>query len=275
MKLAATLLMTRRTLKRSLSGTIFLMVGLFIFEFVQPLVADSLGGGAGVAAMIERLPPTFQSILKTQPEFVALSGLPGYLSLGFSHPIYYVLTTAALAALICRSLAGELDSGTMQLALSRPVSRWSVYLSRLLAVLATILIITLVTFAGMVIGIAAAKPEGTLDYVNILPTAAGAALLLAAIAGVALAISAYSDTTSQAVGWTTGFVVVSFVIDYLASVWSVMKPLDPISIYAYFDPGQGLINGALALTDVVVLGIVALAGVGVGAAVFLERDLPS
>ena len=54
MSLSATLLMTRRTLKRSLSGTIFLMVGLFVFEFVQPLVADSLGGGAGVAAMIER-----------------------------------------------------------------------------------------------------------------------------------------------------------------------------------------------------------------------------
>ncbi len=275
MSMNATLLMTRRTLKRSLSGTIFLMIGLFVFEFVQPLVADSLGGGAGVAAMIERLPPTFQSILKTQPEFVALSGLAGYLSLGFTHPIYYVLTTAALAALICRSLAGELDSGTMQLALSRPVSRWSVYVSRLLAVLVTIIIITTVTFAGMVIGVAVANPDGTLDYAHLVPTAAGAALLLAAIGGVALAISAYSDTTSQAVGWTTGFVVVSFVINYLATLWSVVEPLDPLSIYAYFDPGQGLINGVLAAGDAIVLGVIALAGAGIGAAIFLERDLPS
>ncbi len=275
MSMNATLLMTRRTLKRSLSGTIFLMIGLFVFEFVQPLVADSLGGGAGVAAMIERLPPTFQSILKTQPEFVALSGLAGYLSLGFTHPIYYVLTTAALAALICRSLAGELDSGIMQLALSRPVSRWSVYVSRLLAVLVTIIIITTVTFAGMVIGVAVANPDGTLDYAHLIPTAAGAALLLAAIGGVALAISAYSDTTSQAVGWTTGFVVVSFVINYLATLWSVVEPLDPLSIYAYFDPGQGLINGVLTAGDAIVLGVIALAGAGIGAAIFLERDLPS
>jgi ABC-2 type transport system permease protein len=273
--MSATLLMTRRTLKRSLSGTIFLMIGLFIFEFVQPMVADSLGGGEGVAAMLERLPPVFQTILKTQPEFVALSGLPGYLSLGFSHPIYYVLTTAALAALICRSVAGELESGTMQLALARPVSRTSVYLSRLLAVAVTIFVITVVTFAGMVVGVAVANPDGSLNYSHILPTAVGAMLLLGAIGGVAMAVSASSDTTSQAVGWTTGFVVVSFVINYLAAMWSVIAPLDPLSIYSYFNPAQGLINGELAWRDAVILGAVALAGVVIGGVVFKERDLPS
>jgi ABC-2 type transport system permease protein len=225
--------------------------------------------------MIERLPPVFQTILKTQPEFVALSGLPGYLSLGFSHPIYYVLTTAALAALICRSIAGELESGTMQLALSRPVARKSVYLSRILAVVVTILFITLVTFAGMVAGVMVANPDGALDYGNLIPTAAGAMLLLGAIGGVAMAVSASSDTTSQAVGWMTGFVVVSFVINYLAAIWSVVEPLDPISIYAYFNPAQGMINGALAWGDAAVLAAIAVAGTVIGGAVFLDRDLPS
>jgi ABC-2 type transport system permease protein len=273
--MSATLLMTRRTLKRSLSGTIFLMIGLFVFEFVQPLVADSLGGGVGVAQMLERLPPMFQTILKTQPEFVALSGLPGYLSLGFSHPIYYVLTTAALAALICRSIAGEFESGTMQLALARPISRRSVYVSRLLAVLVTIIIITAVTFAGMVVGVAVANPDGSLDLWNLIPTAGGAMLLLAAIGGVALAVSAKSDTTSQAVGWTTGFVIVSFVINYLAAIWSVIEPLNPLSVYSYFDPAQGMINGVVSIGDAIILGAVALAGSVIGGAVFLERDLPS
>lgn len=273
--MSATLLMTRRTLKRSLSGTVFLMIGLFLFEFVQPLVADSVGGGEGVATMIERLPPAFQSIIKTQPEFVALSGLPGYLSLGFSHPIYYVLTAAAIAALICRSLAGEFDSGTMQLALARPIARRSVYASRVLAAVITIVIITLVTFAGMVVGVVFANPEGSLDYGNLIPTAAGTMLFLGAIGGVTLAISASSDTTSEAVGWTTGFVVVSFVIDYLAGIWSVIEPIDPISIYSYFNPAEGLINGALPWSDSLILGAVTVLGAVIGGAVFYQRDLPS
>jgi ABC-2 type transport system permease protein len=273
--MSATLLMTQRTLKRSLSGTVFLMIGLFLFEFVQPLVADSVGGGEGVAAMIERLPPAFQSIIKTQPEFVALSGLPGYLSLGFSHPIYFVLTTAAITALICRSIAGEFDSGTMQLALARPVSRRSVYASRVLAAVITLIIITAVTFAGMVIGVAVANPEGTLDYGNLVPTAAGTLLLLGAISGVTMAIAAFSDTTSQAVGWTTGFVVVSFVINYLAGIWSVIEPLDPVSVYSYFKPAEALVNGTLLTADSVVLSVIAITGTVIGGAIFFQRDLPS
>lgn len=270
-----TLLMTRRIVKRGLSGSIFLLVGLFIFEFVQPLVANSLGGGQGIADLFERLPPAFQAVMKTQPEFVALSGLAGYLSLGFSHPVYFVLTAAVLIALITRSLAGELESGTMQLALARSVSRLSIYVSRLIAVAVAIVAVSAVTFAGMIAGILVGKPDGEIIYRHLLPTAIGAALLLWAIAGVTLAISAWSNTTSQAVGYTTGFVVVSFVLDYLAGLWSVIEPFDPLSIYSYFDPANALVNGSLAARDLAVLGLVGLVGSVAGLVIFRERDLPA
>lgn len=268
-------LMTRRIIKRGLSGSIFLLIGLFIFEFVQPLVANSLGGGEGIATLFERLPPAFQAVMKTQPEFVALSGLAGYLSLGFSHPLYFVLTAAVLIALITRSLAGELESGTMQIALARSVSRSSIYISRLIAVALAIVAVSVSTFAGMITGILVGQPDGEIIYSHLVPTAIGAAFLLWAIAGVTLAISARSDTTSQAVGYTTGFVVVSFVLDYLAGLWSVMEPFDWLSIYSYFDPANALVNGDLAASDLIVLGVVGLTGAIAGLVIFRDRDLPS
>jgi ABC-2 type transport system permease protein len=268
-------LMMRRIIKRGLSGSIFLLVGLFIFEFVQPLVANSLGGGEGIATLFERLPPAFQAVMKTQPEFIALSGLAGYLSLGFSHPIYFVLTSTVLLALITRSLAGELESGTVQIALSRSVSRSSIYVSRLLAVAIAILSISVITFSGMVAGILIGNPDGEIIYSHLIPTAISASFLLWAIAGVTLAISAWSNTTSQAVGYATGFLVVSFVLDYLAGLWSVIEPFDFVSIYSYFDPATALVNGDLSASDLIVLGSVGTIGVIAGLLIFRNRDLPT
>ena len=70
--MSITLAMTGRTLRRGASGTLALAVAIFLFEFVQPLVADSVGGGAGIAPLLEQLPPAFQAIIRTRPEFIAM-----------------------------------------------------------------------------------------------------------------------------------------------------------------------------------------------------------
>ena len=273
--IGVTLAMTGRILRRGVSGTVALLIGIFLFEFVQPLVADSIGGGEGFAQLLEQLPSAFQAIIRTRPEFIAVSGLAGYLSLGLTHPIFYVLSSAVLAALICRSLAGEYERGTMQIALSRPVSRGAVYLSRVIAALVTVALVAAVTIGGLVTGVAVGSPDGELTARNLVVTGVTIALLLWAIGGVALWLSAMADTTTQAVGWVTAFVVLSYVIDYLASLWSAIAPFDVLSIHDYYKPAEALVNGALPLRDVLVLGGVGLVGGALGRSVFLRRDLPS
>ena len=269
------LLMTRRTLKRGLTGGLFLMLGVFIFEFVQPLVADSMGGGEGLASMIERLPPAFQSMLQTQPEFLAMSGLSGYLSIGFTHPLFYVMTSAALVSLICRSIAGEIESGALELAISRPVSRLHVYGSRLIAVLVMTVLIVASAIAGLLTGVFVGQPDGDLIYSHMFVVAAASGLLMLAISGVTLISAAASATTSQAVGRATAFIVVSFVINYLANIWTVIEPFDPLSIFSWYHPPAAFVDGTIAISDVAVLGTVAIVGAIIGAVIFNRRDLPS
>jgi len=268
-------LMTRRTLKRGLAGTLFLMLGVFIFEFVQPLVADSMGGGEGLAAMIERLPPAFQNVIQTQPEFIAMSGLAGYLSIGFTHPLFYVMTSAALVSLIGRSIAGEIESGALELAIARPVSRSSVYLSRLLATGVTIALLIAAAIAGLTAGVVLGNPDGEFAWSHLVEVSAITALLLSAVAGVTLTLTAASDTTSQAVGRATAFIVVSFVINYLAAIWTVIEPFDPLSIFAWYNPAAAFVDGAIDITDALVLASVAIIGAVAGGLIFTRRDLPS
>jgi hypothetical protein len=88
--------MTGRVLRSGLPGLVALLVGIALFEFVQPLVIASFGGAQGLDAIMERIPPALQAFTRTRPEFLALSGLAGYLSLGFTHPLYIVLAGAAV-----------------------------------------------------------------------------------------------------------------------------------------------------------------------------------
>ena len=56
-------------------------------------------------------------------------------------------------------------------------------------------------------------------------------LLALAIGGVALLVSARADRMGQAVGWAAGFLIISYVIDYFATLWSFLDPLQPFSIF--------------------------------------------
>jgi hypothetical protein len=68
---------------------------------------------------------------------------------------------------------------------------------------------------------------------------------------------------------------VSFLINYLASIWSVIEPFDPISIFSWYQPADAFVNGTIDPVDAVVLGTLAVVGAAIGGIVFTRRDLPA
>jgi ABC-type transport system involved in multi-copper enzyme maturation permease subunit len=267
--------MTGRLLRRGLAGFLALLLGVAVFELVQPVVADSLGGPRGLEPFLRALPPALQALTRTRPEFIAVSGLAGYLSLGFTHPLYLVLASATVVGFACRGLAGEMERGTIQLALARPISRPQVYLARVAGVVIVALALAAAGPLGMTLGLAVARPEGEFAYRHFLPVAVATGLLVWAIGGLTLLGSAAASTTGRAVAWATAGLVVFYFVDYFASLWAFLEPLEPFSIFDYYDPAQALVYGALVWSDTLALLLVGLAGVLGGLVVFVRRDLPT
>src|SRR5207249_12037231 len=112
-------------------------------------------------------------------------------------------------------------------------------------------------------------------FAHFLPTALAAALLGWCVGGLALLTSATADRMGQAVGWVSAAIIVSYVVDYFAAIWSALKPLEPFSIFDYYNPGLALSAGTLPLKNVLVLVIVGLLGTLAGLLVFTRRDLPT
>jgi ABC-type transport system involved in multi-copper enzyme maturation permease subunit len=266
--------LTGRVLRSGLAGLVALLLGIALFEFVQPLVIASFGGAQGLNAILQRIPPALQAFARTRPEFLALSGLAGYLALGFTHPLYLVLTGAAVVGFAVRSLAGEMDRGIIQIPLARPISRRAVYASRVLGLAIIAVLLALAGPAGMIAGMLVGQPQGSIDYAHLGPVAINALALFWAIGGLTLWGSAVASSAGRATAWAIGFLVLSYFIDYFAGVWDPLKAIEFLSLFAYYEPSQALVSGQFPSAHVATLAAVGAVGTLLGLVVFDRRDLP-
>jgi ABC-2 type transport system permease protein len=222
---------------------------------------------------MSRVPPAFQAFARTRPEFLAMTGLPGYLSLGFTHPIYIVMAGAAVISFAARVLAGEMASGAIQLPLSRAVSRSAVYLSTVIGATIVVAVVAAAGPLGMLVGLLYAQP-GAFPFSHLWPMTVVCFALLWAIAGLSLLFSAAASSTGRVVGWALGLLLFSYFVDYFAGVWEPLRAILFLSLFEYFTPTTTLVNGIADTRNVVILlftGAIAFAG---GLIIFSRRDLP-
>ncbi len=271
----ALLFMTGRVLRSGLPGLVALLVGIALFEFVQPLVIASFGGAQGLDVIMDRIPPALQAFTRTRPEFLALSGLAGYLSLGFTHPLYIVLAGAAVIGFAARSLAGEMDRGIIQIPLARPISRQAVYTSRVLGVAIICGLLALAGPAGMVAGMFYARPEGEFIYGHLGAVALNGLALFWAIGALSLWGSAAASTAGRVVAWAISLLVFSYFIDYFAGIWAPLQSIAFLSLFDYYDPTGSLVSGHIDATSLVTLTVVGAIAALAGLAIFTRRDLPA
>lgn len=267
--------MTGRVLRSGLPGLIALLVGIALFEFVQPLVIASFGGAQGLDAIMDRLPPALQAFTRTRPEFLALSGLAGYLSLGFTHPLYIVLAGAAVIGFAARSLAGEMERGIIQIPLARPISRHAVYASRVFGVAIICGLLAVAGPAGLVAGMLYARPEGEFIYGHLLAVALNGLALFWAVGALSLWGSAAASTAGRVVAWAISLLVLSYFIDYFAGIWTPLQAIAFLSIFEYYDPTTALVSGQANVRSLATLtGVGAIAALA-GLVMFTRRDLPA
>ena len=273
MSWATILALTGRGLRTGVWGLVALIGAIAGFTFVQPVVIASFGGAAALDAIMSRIPPAFQAFARTRPEFLAMTGLPGYLSLGFTHPIYIVLAGAAVIGFAARVLAGEMASGAIQLPLSRSVSRSTVYLASLLGITVVVALAAIAGPLGMLAGILFANP-GDFPVSHLWPMTIVCFALIWAIAGLSLLFSAVASSAGQVVGWALGLLLLSYFVDYFAGVWEPLRTILFLSLFEYFAPTQTLVSGVADTRSVALLLLTGSIALIAGFIVFTRRDLP-
>ena len=202
----------------------------------------------------------------------SLFTLPGALTLGLEHPITLAMLGIFAVGATTGAVAGERQRGTLEVLLSRPISRRTLYVTVAVALLLVIGLVLAAILAGMAIG---AATQGLLDQLDIgaLPLVFTNGLLLwGAFASFGLAASVSFDRVGPALGLTMAYVLVNYFLEILGSLLTDLAWSQKYSLFHHFQPGL-ILTGKTDGLDFAILAIALAVPVVYALIVFPRRDL--
>ncbi|MFI6845208.1 ABC transporter permease [Kitasatospora sp. NBC_00085] len=263
----------RLALYRRRRMLVALVLGMVVFETLIVVIADTLSP-AQLFAGGGRTPPSAFRAFSGSSGDVSIASYPGLLGAGLAHPFWIAIQLTAIGSLAAAAVAADVESGTIELLMARPVSRNRLLAERTAAVAAASVLLNIAATLTMAVGVTLspqlhrAVPISGVFAAGLL----GCAFTLC-LTGPALAVSAAGRRRSQVVGATIAFGAVGFAVNFIALAWSKAAPLRHLSPFHYYTPGDALAHGAVPWISVGVLAAVGLTGIAAAFGLLARRDL--
>ncbi len=203
-----------------------------------------------------------------------LDPLTIWTALGQTHPVFLVAAFLFVMGMGVRSVAGELEGGSLDLTLARPISRVR-YLGSHIAVLLPGTGLLAVAYAtGTVLADRIFNPPGVpLQIDRMLLAALQAWLLFMAIAALATVVSTLTSERSRALAVTIGITLVMYVGNFLFALWEPLRFLTRVTLFWYFAPGPTIQRGDVPWANIAALSTFIAVALAAAFVVFRRRDL--
>jgi ABC-2 type transport system permease protein len=227
-----------QTLRQSRRGLLGWLVGI---AAMTALYAASYKSIAGVkAAAIANYPDALKRALNLQD----LTSPAGYLnSTVFGIPLLLLVTIYVISA-ATRAVAGDEESGALDLLLAYPVSRTSLVLARMCSMVAVLIGMGLVVFAVLLM---VRGPVGLSVSASHLAAVTVMWILLGCCLGsIALLVSAWVGRRSATLAISAGIALLAYLADSFLPLIKHFSWIGDISPYRWFTGGNPLSNGIQA-----------------------------
>jgi len=250
-----------------------LSVAIAAFEALIIVIARARPPNLLFASEVNALPGLFRA-LSGSGGGVPITTYPGLLGFGLVHPFWVAMQLTAVGSLGAAVLAADIETGTVELVMVRPITRARVLVERVAALVAALVVLNAAASGALAVGIALTRqlrPVIPVDRVA-LTGLLGLGLGLS-IAGPAVAVSAAGRRRAQVIGATVVMGAGGFALNFIALAWSRAGGLRYMSPFHYYTPGAVLAQGQFPWASFTVLVGAALAGVATSAILVARRDL--
>jgi ABC-2 type transport system permease protein len=249
--------------RRNWAKVLAVTCGLAVWGFLAPVIYKSILGA------LKGLPKGLQQFGSGD-----LRSFPGVVTVMFEHPLVVAIACTIAVAITVPAVAGQLQRGTLELLLARPIGRTTLIGTSALAVLTMLLISLLAMVIGIQVGAAVEGLNDQLSLGSLVIVWMNAVLLYAAFAAFALAASSASNRTGPAVAGALAFVIINYFLEVLGGFWDVAKSWQPYSLFHHFNAGEILTGGA-SIFDFWLLAVAAAIPLLFALYYFQRRDLPA
>jgi ABC-2 type transport system permease protein len=254
---------TLRDQRRALLGwtIVIAAVGVLYAAFWPMMVTPEM------KAALDAFPPALLDALGYN-DLTSSAGYVGSTTFGLLGPALVIIFAAAMGG---SAIAGEEESGRLDLTLAHPVSRWSVALQRF----AALVVGMLVACAALAVALIAISGPAQLDDIgtaNLVAASFHLAMFGIFIGAVALAVGAMTGRRSLVYAAVALVAVGGFLANNLAPLVDEIAFLRDLSPFHFYSGGEPLKNG-LQVVDLGVLAAASAVLVIVGGVIFDRRDV--
>jgi beta-exotoxin I transport system permease protein len=257
----------RRTWRAQRVRVALVCLALAIWSYLMPVVYATFGREFAVLLESGIIPDAFLRLMGADP-----FSLTGAVALGWVHPIGIALLVMLPVGLGAMAIAGERQRGTLEVLLSRPLSRRALFTTHLLTLVLVACLVTAAAVAGTVAGAAVYDVTDQLDPGALAFLALNTVALVTALAAIALAASASFDRLAAPVGIAIAVLLLGYVLEFLGTLWPDAAFLQPYSPFHYLAPLDVLAGRGNPADIVVLIGVAAVA-TAYGLWRFPRRDL--
>lgn len=258
----------RVTVREIRRAALVVAVGLGAFFYLVLLSSSTFVSDAASVGFFRQPPRAVEAFLGGSANFLDPSG---WLVIGMMHPVVLALQTAGALMVAAGAVATELERGTLELVLSRPLPRSAFLTAKMTASLATVTVVHAGGLGGVLVARVSVSGVDKIALGDVLAAFFGSWTLFAAFAMVGVFLSAGSSLRGRAIGAAVGVVVASFFANFIALLFDEVRELRFVTPFHYFRPAE-IVEGR-ALGDLAVpAGLVVAFGV-LAVWRFARRDL--
>jgi ABC-2 type transport system permease protein len=260
----------RYTFGSNLLRLVVIAAGLVLMGIVMPLMYSAFG--VQMEDFIDSV-PFFSQLIEGFGGGNVLS-LTGSMAFAFQHPFTLLLVGIMAIAFPALAIAGERDRGTLEVTLSRPISRRGLLLTLYVAGIVFVAVLLGVLAITTAITAVAVGFGNEVEVANLAQLWFVSVLLFVAFMAVAFVASVESDRAAPAIGIPAVFVLLNYLAFTIGGIWPDVGVLEDWSMF-HLLKAQHVLDGEAALSDTLVLiGFIALF-VAIAFYRFPRRDLPA
>jgi ABC-type transport system involved in multi-copper enzyme maturation permease subunit len=249
----------------------FCFVGIFQVLIISLVVeADLLGM---VEQIYQRMPPQMQMLLGEQ--FLTQLSAEGAIAFGYNYPLVLVVAILVAILLPARHIAGEIETGTLELLFTFPIRRSVVTVSLWLGSMSALMMVIIGCWAGTGLGLLLFPEARGIDAMTIGVVGISLWLLAVTISSYTLLISSFVTESGKALLRATGTTLVFYFVNFAVVMWPSIDFLRPFTVFQYHQPQRLITNTADLWMSALVLGIVSLCSVALSVSKMNRRDIPA
>jgi ABC-2 type transport system permease protein len=263
-----TLLIAERALRDRRRGLVGWVLGIGAYVGLMTAMYSAVQGSE-IQRAIRSYPKELKAFFGGSGAFDLSTGA-GYLNIELFSLVVPALLVIVAIGYGARTIAGEQETGTLELLLANPVTRRRVLLEKVVGLIATLGVLAAVIAVVVVIAGAVEDLGVTIGHVV---AACFGALLVALFCGlVAMLVGAATGRRSVAIGVATIVFAASYLIVGLAGLVSWLEPLRIISPLYHANGTEPLVHGLPLGNDLTLVGL-CVATLWATVMVFERRDL--